>query len=629
MAFNSKTSYQIYYEEQCKIYKQKGITGNEAAKLIGKQWSSLSPLEKKPYDDKKKEYEQQMQREQKVMKDFQKKSQQDNQQAKSNASSKNQNDEKQTSQQKQENIKKFMKEDLQKEKQDIHKKVVIKKVDSSGKVLSTNSQQPQTQINQSEKQRSSTQQQKNIQTDKAVGQKKQNNNNQNSQEMKVQKTKEEQKQFQMSSEQEKLRKSNHQIYIDFYRERLAFYQKRFPQRTAKELTQAVKEEWNCVKLQSKIQQKNKKKEVKQSKEVQAVQKEGKKIIEVNGQFLEIPLKPISGYLRYYKEVQHKLKLKNPDCAQNEIAKLASDQWNALPKDEQEQYNNQFHKEKLEYNKKINEIKQKYNIVPTDISQKKSKKSSKNFIIVNDQKVYYPLRLGGYFLYQRNAREQLSKQNHNRDSREISSLIGQTWKQMSQLEKQHYENQSEVEYQEQKRNFIEKYGKFPEQEAKIKQKPAEKIQKVEQSQSKKINEKRKAPTQKAQQEAWSQEKEEQFMKKYERKMIINYDDVESEIEDIYSDIEKDKKKKQVRIQQQDEIEEERDGIEGHGKYLNASREEQFEDIEKQSTKKKKVKTEKRSSSSVSNPGSVSKQTNRLYEMLKQPIQAPEDFEFQFS
>ncbi|KAL4470455.1 hypothetical protein ABPG74_012066 [Tetrahymena malaccensis] len=617
MAFNSKTSYQIYYEEQCKIYKQKGIIGNEAAKLIGKQWSSLTPLEKKPYDDKKKEYEQQMQREQKVMKDFQKKSQQEVS-SKTNTSQKNSNDEKQSSQQKQENIKKFMKEDLQKEKQDTHKKVVIKKLDSQGKVLSTNSQQPQTQVKQAEKQKSSNQQQKNSQTNKVAEQKIQNNNNQ---EKNIEKTKEQQQFFQMNSEQEKLRKSNHQVYIDFYKERLAFYQKRFPQRKASELTQAIKEEWNCVKLQSKIQQKSKKKEEKQSKEVKTVQKEGKKIIEINGNILEVPRKPLSGYLRYYKEVQHKLKSKNPELAQNEIAKLASEQWNNLPKDQQEQYNSQYHKELLEYNNKIKEIKQKYNIVPSVASKKKINKSSKNFIMVNDQKVFYPLRLGGYFVYQRIAREQLSKQNHNRDSREISSIIGQTWKQMSELEKQQYEKQSEVEYQEQKRNFIEKYGKFPEQEVKIKQKPAEKVQ---QSQPKKINEKRKAPSQKAQKEVSNEEKEEQFMKKYERKMRINYDDVESEIEDIFSDIEKDQKKKQVRVQYQHDADEE-DEIQDNDE----GREQRFEDIEKQSTKNKKVKTEKRSSSSVTKPASVSKQTNRLYEMLKQPIQAPEDFEFQFS
>lgn len=222
---------------------------------------------------------------------------------------------------------------------------------------------------------------------------------------------------------------------------------------------------------------------KQSKENQKLQKRQggsgssgssgskKGFIVIDGEDVEIPSKPLSGYMRFYQANYKLIKEANPDLGSNQIAEVASKDWNNKTEQEKAEFDGPYQEERITFERKKADFIKKYGFFPSsssrknnsggkaadknalkaqaktinqnnaNLNEKSNKAPLKNLVTVRgDQQVQVPQRLSGYYLFEKTLRAQMKEKQHNMSSRELSAFIGAHWKKFPEENKQEYEAQ---------------------------------------------------------------------------------------------------------------------------------------------------------------------------------------------
>lgn len=101
----------------------------------------------------------------------------------------------------------------------------------------------------------------------------------------------------------------------------------------------ISREWTLMKLSHKLREKENKSQIKKDKKFGLTLSKGK--LQIEGKEVDVPKKPLSGYLRFYKKNYDVIKAENPETGPNEIARLASEKWNLMADEQKKEFNTPF------------------------------------------------------------------------------------------------------------------------------------------------------------------------------------------------------------------------------------------------------------------------------------------------
>ena len=145
--------------------------------------------------------------------------------------------------------------------------------------------------------------------------------------------------------------------------------------------------------------------------------------------VDIPKRPLNGYMRFRKQVYEKVKSENPDQKITEYAKLIGVQWNALTDVEKAPYKEAFEKENVMYAKAIAAL------PPGTVLRKTKSKHGKDKKKKDPNAPKRPLN--GYMRFRKQVYEKVKSENPDQKITEYARLIGVMWKALTDTEQAPY------------------------------------------------------------------------------------------------------------------------------------------------------------------------------------------------
>lgn len=150
----------------------------------------------------------------------------------------------------------------------------------------------------------------------------------------------------------------------------------------------------------------------------------------------MPSKPLSGYMRFYQANYKLIKADNPDMGSNQIAAVASKDWNGKSEQEKAEFDGPYQEERITFERKKKDFIKKYGFFPSsslrknnsgangkgteknalkaqtkavnqtnaNLNEKSNKAALKNTVTVRGGlQVQVPQRLSGYYLFEKTLR----------------------------------------------------------------------------------------------------------------------------------------------------------------------------------------------------------------------------------
>jgi hypothetical protein len=137
-----------------------------------------------------------------------------------------------------------------------------------------------------------------------------------------------------------------------------------------------------------------------------------------------PKRPKSSYIIFCGAKRDEIKKKNPEMKATEITKKLGEMWKALNDKQKKKYVDDANKDKERYEGEMNEY------VPSEGFEKKNKKKSKA-----------KRAPSGYIIFCGDKREEVKAENPEMKATEITKELGRLWKELSQEEKDEYNQRS--------------------------------------------------------------------------------------------------------------------------------------------------------------------------------------------
>jgi len=149
--------------------------------------------------------------------------------------------------------------------------------------------------------------------------------------------------------------------------------------------------------------------------------------------LNAPKKPLSSYIIFCQEQREVLKKKNPDMKATELTSKLGDMWNNLSSDKKKVYAAKAEKDKERYQEEMsNYTPPKKDEDEVDEKEEKTKRKRKE----KDPNV--PKRTpSGYILFCQDMRSEVKGENPNMTPTQITSKLGELWRELSDSEKAKY------------------------------------------------------------------------------------------------------------------------------------------------------------------------------------------------
>jgi len=135
-----------------------------------------------------------------------------------------------------------------------------------------------------------------------------------------------------------------------------------------------------------------------------------------------PKRPKSSYILFCVDKREEVKKKNPSMSAKEITSKLAEMWNSYNDKQKKKYVDQASKDKERYQEEMNDY------VPSEGFEKKDKKKQKRVP-------------SGYILFCQDKREEVKTENPEMKATEITSELGRLWKELSQEEKDEYNQKS--------------------------------------------------------------------------------------------------------------------------------------------------------------------------------------------
>ena len=136
-----------------------------------------------------------------------------------------------------------------------------------------------------------------------------------------------------------------------------------------------------------------------------------------------PKRPKSSYIIFCGAKRDEIKKKNPNMKATEITSKLGELWKTLNDKQKQKYIDEANKEKEKYQEEMNDY------VPSEGFEKKDKKKKAKRVP------------SGYILFCQDKREDVKSENPDMKATEITSELGKLWKQLSQEEKDEYNQKS--------------------------------------------------------------------------------------------------------------------------------------------------------------------------------------------
>ena len=137
-----------------------------------------------------------------------------------------------------------------------------------------------------------------------------------------------------------------------------------------------------------------------------------------------PKRPKSSYIIFCGAKRDEIKKKNPDMKGKEILSKLGEMWKALNDKQKKKYVDEANKDKERYEGDMNEY------VPSEGFEKKDKKKSKA-----------KRAPSGYIIFCGDKREEVKTENPEMKATEITKELGRQWRELSQEEKDEYNQRS--------------------------------------------------------------------------------------------------------------------------------------------------------------------------------------------
>ena len=137
-----------------------------------------------------------------------------------------------------------------------------------------------------------------------------------------------------------------------------------------------------------------------------------------------PKRPKTSYIIFCGAKRDEIKKKNPDMKGKEILSKLGEMWKALNDKQKKKYVDEANKDKERYEGEMNEY------VPSEGFEKKDKKKSKA-----------KRAPSGYIIFCGDKREEVKTENPEMKATEITKELGRQWRELSQEEKDEYNQRS--------------------------------------------------------------------------------------------------------------------------------------------------------------------------------------------
>ena len=137
-----------------------------------------------------------------------------------------------------------------------------------------------------------------------------------------------------------------------------------------------------------------------------------------------PKRPKSSYIIFCGAKRDEIKKKNPEMKATEITSKLGEIWQSLNDKQKKKYVDEAGKDKERYEEEMNEY------VPSEGFEKKGKKKSKA-----------KRAPSGYIIFCQDKREEIKSENPEMKATEITKELGRQWKELSQEEKDEYNQRS--------------------------------------------------------------------------------------------------------------------------------------------------------------------------------------------
>jgi len=137
-----------------------------------------------------------------------------------------------------------------------------------------------------------------------------------------------------------------------------------------------------------------------------------------------PKRPKSSYIIFCGAKRDEIKKKNPDIKAKDILSKLGEMWKALNDKQKKKYVDEANKDKERYEGEMNEY------VPSEGFEKKDKKKSKA-----------KRAPSGYIIFCGDKREEVKTENPEMKATEITKELGRQWRELSQEEKDEYNQRS--------------------------------------------------------------------------------------------------------------------------------------------------------------------------------------------
>jgi len=137
-----------------------------------------------------------------------------------------------------------------------------------------------------------------------------------------------------------------------------------------------------------------------------------------------PKRPKSSYIIFCGAKRDEIKKKNPEMKATQITSKLGEMWQSLNDKQKKKYVDEAGKDKERYEEEMNEY------VPSEGFEKKGKKKSKA-----------KRAPSGYIIFCQDKREEIKSENPEMKTTEITKELGRQWKELSQEEKDEYNQRS--------------------------------------------------------------------------------------------------------------------------------------------------------------------------------------------